>query len=361
MSNASPSVTINLDPLNPAQFFACCGLFELLSAGNKNVLANFEHDPRQPRRASFALHGIRSTDMAGMLAALKCASLVCNGFLAEEISELSDRMKSLELTKIIKEMKKQDADSDDSVDVKKLLVSIKEAIESFLRHERQSSNRSTVSLGFSKVANATRKILDGSLSLRKQRNSVIEVLEEVSQYVGAVTDGELPIQLGIEDILTLVLDWWLVPERSNKSDFKLWAGQQTTLKLVQDMLDADWDVSAERVLEHRLPMSGRFGLDPRSSWNALDFGSSPNTQNRDAYTYPATEMLAAVGLQGFRPSQQTRKGFLYSLWSSPLPLAVARAAAAGALPKADSYEFKFEVAKRSGSYSYFTFAQPLEE
>ena len=256
MSDASPFVTIKLDPQNPAQFFACCGLCELVSAGNESALACFECDPRQPRQARFNLQGVGAPRMSAAMSALKAA----------EVTAIAD-----------------------------------------------------------------------------------------------FAAGEAPVRLAVRGFGVLVLDWWLVPERNNKSDFKLWAGQQTTLKLVQDMLSADWDLSVEGVLDHRLPMSGRFGLDPRSAWNTLDFGSSPNTQNRDAYTYPATEMLAAVGLQGFRPSQQTRKGFLYSLWSSPLPLTVARAAAAGVLSKMGNYDFEFEVAKRSGAYSYFTFAQPLEE
>lgn len=261
MSDASPSVTIEIDPLNPAQFFACCGLFELLSAINMNALACFEQNPQRPRRASFKLHSIDASQLSAAMSALKEA----------EISASAD-----------------------------------------------------------------------------------------------FTGGEAPVQIAIRDIGIIVLDWWLSLERDKKSDLKLWAGNQTTQKLVQDMLTAEWGSDMTTALEYRLPMSGRFGLDPRSAWNTLDFGCSLNEEvkkrdGKNAYTYPATEMLAAIGLQGFRPRQQARKGFLYSLWSSPIPLTVARAAAAGALPKADNYEFEFEVAKRSGSYSYFTFAQPLEE
>ncbi len=253
MSDDSPSVTIDIDPLNPAQFFACCGLIELLSARNKGVLACFKHNPQHPRQARFKLYGTDASQLSATMSVLKEADVTAS-----------------------------------------------------------------------------------------------------ADFAG----GEAPVQVVIHEHGVLVLDWWLVPERSSKSGFKLWAGQQTTLKLVQDMLGADWDLSAEGVFEHRLPMSGRFGLDPRSSWNTLDFGSSPNTQNRDAYTYPATEMLAAIGLQGFRPRQQARKGFLYSLWSSPLPLTVARAAATGLLRVSGTRIFRFEVNKRSGSYSYLTFAQP---
>jgi len=149
------------------------------------------------------------------------------------------------------------------------------------------------------------------------------------------------------------------PERNIKSSFKLWAGQQKTIKLIEDMLTADWGSLDHTVLEHRLPMSGRFGLDPRSAWNTLDFGSSPNTQNREAYTYPATEMLAAVGLQGFRPRATGNRSFSYRFWDKPLSLIAARAAISGALPTIGSTGFAFKVKNRSGSYSNFTFAQPI--
>lgn len=257
MSNASPSVTINLDPLNPAQFFACCGLFELMARRSATMLAWFEHKPLTPRQAGFSLQGVDYSDLSDTLVALKTS---------------------------------------------------------------------------------------------------------IATPISAFSGGEAPVRLEMNGFGTIELDWWLKPERTEKSDIKLWAGRQTTLEnLVKPMLDALPTAVDVSIFDYRVPMSGRFGLDPRSAWNTLDHGSSPDAQNADVYTYPVAEMLAAIGLQGFRPRQQARKGFLYSLWSNPLPLTVARAAAAGALPKAGSYEFKFEVAKRSGSYSYFTFAQPLED
>jgi CRISPR-associated protein Csx14 len=247
------NLRFEIDPLNPAQFFACCGILELLSAKAPDVSANFTLEENQLRRASFILTGSDGTALADTLAALKNAKAVSeNGF----------------------------------------------------------------------------------------------------------NGGEAPVTLEIPETSKLTLDWWLVPERKYKSSFKLWAGQQTTLKLVRDMLDADWGDLGNDVLSFRLPMSGRFGLDPRSAWNALDFGSSPNTQNRDAFTYPVAEMLAAVGLQGFRPTAKGRRSFSYCLWELPLPLVPARAAAAGAL-SCGSREYAFNVEKRSGSYSCFTFAQPI--
>lgn len=257
MSDASSPVKIKLDPRNPAQFFACCGLFQLVARKSAVVLAWFEHNPHMPREADFSLHGIDYSNLSEILIALK--------------------------------------------------ISITTAIPNF-------------------------------------------------------TGDKAPVRLEMNGFATIELDWWLEPERTEKSDIKLWAGRQTTLEnLVKPMLDALPTAVDASILDFRVPMSGRFGLDPRSAWNTLDHGSSPDAQGVNVYTYPVAEMLAAVGLQGFRPRQQARKHFMYSLWSSPLPLTVARAAAAGALPIARNFEFEFEVAKRSGSYSYFTFAKPSEE
>lgn len=250
------SYPIEFDPLNPAQFLACCGMFELLASMNPDVLACFKRDSSHARRVCFQLYGV---DAAG----------------------LSDTISSL------------------------------------------------------KKANAT----------------------AIDDFSG----GEAPVKLDIPGMFPFTLDWWLLPERNKKSKFKLWAGNQKTLDLVKDMLYAEWGSLDNGLLEYRYPMSGRFGLDPRSAWNTLDFGSSPNTQSRDVYSYPAAEMLAAVGLQGFRPRSSGGRGFSYWLWTQPLPLVAARAAVSGALPDVDSRAFAFQVDKRSGSYSYFTFSQPIKE
>jgi CRISPR-associated protein Csx14 len=151
-------VRIEIDPLNPAQFFACCGILELLSERSPDVLARFAYQENQFRKVTFVLSGVGEVALTGMLTALR-------------------------------------------------------------------NSKAISTTGFS--------------------------------------GGEAPVDLEIPGTCNLTLDWWLVPERNIKSKFKLWAGQQTTLKLVQDMLGADWGNLGNDVLAFRLPMSGRFGLDPR--------------------------------------------------------------------------------------------------
>jgi CRISPR-associated protein Csx14 len=151
-------VRIEIDPLNPAQFFACCGILELLSERSPDVLARFAYQENQFRKVTFVLSGVGEVALTGMLTALR-------------------------------------------------------------------NSKAISTTGFN--------------------------------------GGEAPVALEIPGTCNLTLDWWLVPERNIKSKFKLWAGQQTTLKLVQDMLGADWGNLGNDVLAFRLPMSGRFGLDPR--------------------------------------------------------------------------------------------------
>lgn len=46
---------IQLDPCNPGQFYACCGLIELFDLGGAKTLSKFEVDWGTPRQASFVL------------------------------------------------------------------------------------------------------------------------------------------------------------------------------------------------------------------------------------------------------------------------------------------------------------------
>lgn len=245
-------VRIELDPQNPAQFFACCGVFEIAALHGERATASFLYDWQYPRQADFVLA------------------------------------------------------------------------------------HSSMTLG--EIVGIV-------------QNSAVSTPEE---------SGEAPVLLQFASKNSLLLNWWLEHDQSGKSRLKLWAGQQTTINLVKSMLAVLPDEADSAIFNtNKRPMSGRFGLDPRSAWNTLDFGSSINEQGRDAYTFPATEMLAAIGLQGFRPRNGMKQNtFSYHLWSLPLPIVAARAAVAGALPVAGQ-SFGFTKEKRSGAYACFSFANPI--
>src|SRR5262245_24128242 len=107
-------------------------------------------------------------------------------------------------------------------------------------------------------------------------------------------------------------------------------------------------------------MTGRFGFDPSASWQALDVGFSPDEQDVPVQTSPATEILAAIGLQRYRPAsvENKRRRFTYRVWADPLEIAVVPAAIAGAGRALAVYEFP--VVMRSSQYGSFGWAKLLE-
>jgi hypothetical protein len=157
---------------------------------------------------------------------------------------------------------------------------------------------------------------------------------------------------------SVTLDWWyetLGGKRkiSEKSAWKMYAGQQTVEKITTDMIAACATLRAQVVpvkalsglLAANTAMSGRFGFDPRSSRDALNVGYSPNDLQLPVPTYPFAELLVCFGVSSFFPSRtatagdldstrgwldrgEERSAFAYHLWSHPLPVAMARLAAA---------------------------------
>jgi len=170
-----------------------------------------------------------------------------------------------------------------------------------------------------------------------------------------------PIHLSAVDI---TLDWWINGIGEN-SPLKLWAGQQTSLIIVDRLQEALRQAMQDHSNIHSMglfniewPLRGRFGVDPRTAWTTLDVGFSPNEQHIKVATYPAVELLAAVGIQGFRPMQRENSSFQYTAWSAPLPVCVARPASAGLLPAGVVRTYRFRITSR-GSYRFFDYAAPI--
>jgi CRISPR-associated protein Csx14 len=150
------------------------------------------------------------------------------------------------------------------------------------------------------------------------------------------------------------LDWWLDVFRLKATALKGWAGQVTSARLFEELpCRVNTASTPLNLFLLACPTRSKFGVDPRSAWNSLDFGYSPNEQNQDATTFPAVEVLAAFGLQGFRPEIDARDAVRYCLWTKPLPRLPATLAAADGWEGLPAAEFEFSIAKR-GSYKYFT-------
>jgi CRISPR-associated protein Csx14 len=244
---------VRMDPLNPGQFFACCGLWELISLDKSGTLARFELEPQLPRVAKFIV--------------------------------------------------------DNSLDLRELLGRLRSAQPEFP---------------------------DGHIEA-KVRPAVIP-------YNGT----------------RMVLDWWLNEFRDKATKLKCWAGQVTTENLFSELLPLlDEDCSGEDLFERPHMTKSKFGVDPRSAWNPRDFGFSPDKHKRDVATFPGVEILAAIGLQGFRPNAQDRNTVAFCIWQAPISVSVARLAFHAPWNGLPHRRYAFSLYPR-GSYKYFTFARPQE-
>jgi CRISPR-associated protein Csb3 len=159
---------------------------------------------------------------------------------------------------------------------------------------------------------------------------------------------------------SLRLAWWLDELAGTQTRFKTWSAHNSAEGQIASLsrkIKVD-EITDGNLFHQCVGMTSRLGLDPRSSWNTLDTGFSPNDQQLSVDTYAATELLAAVGIETFRPSQ-ANDGYVYAIWSNPLPVIVARAAASGKLNIQGATRYRFEVDTR-GKFKFFTKAQLLE-
>jgi CRISPR-associated protein Csx14 len=142
----------------------------------------------------------------------------------------------------------------------------------------------------------------------------------------------------------------------NQTSFGIWSDLRLALTEQLPLLRGD---AAKNILAQRLPLTGRFGFDPGAAWNALDVGFSPNTQQMPVASSPATEMLAAIGIQRFRPVlSDDRKSFLYSTWGQPLLPAVAASAASSLALVPPAIRFRGHIVDR-GQYAALGYSKQL--
>jgi hypothetical protein len=66
-------IRIKLDPCNPGQFYACCGLIELLELAGARTLSRFYADSCRPRDAEFVVRCEDGLSLDAVLKAIKNA------------------------------------------------------------------------------------------------------------------------------------------------------------------------------------------------------------------------------------------------------------------------------------------------
>jgi CRISPR-associated protein Csx14 len=171
----------------------------------------------------------------------------------------------------------------------------------------------------------------------------------------------------------LVLDAWTriaalrgTAQVISNPPWNFWAGNQTSTK-IWSSLRAELVAQLRRwipsefncLFSQRLLQGGRFGFDPGPAWNALDVGFSLNEHGVEVESSPATELLAAVGLQRFRPlMNDDRDGFDYFTWHKAYSPPIAAAAMAGGVRDRHTVRYRATVTSR-GQYAALGFAFPL--
>jgi CRISPR-associated protein Csx14 len=159
----------------------------------------------------------------------------------------------------------------------------------------------------------------------------------------------------------LNLNWWLNETLTDKSPLKTWGGQQTPRRVLDELLRRlDFSKPFDELFNTAVYTKSRFGVDARSAWEALDAGYSPNDIAQNATTFPWVEVLAVIGLQGFRPAKQPREPYGYAAWNTRLPIATARAACAAPWPGLPAVRFEFETSFRGQGYKTFQFAKGID-
>ena len=145
--------------------------------------------------------------------------------------------------------------------------------------------------------------------------------------------------------VSIWMDFW--NHFDNRPKIKLFAGQESSMKLIRRWTNyfTKYDDSVNGLFdlaETDLPS----GFDTATSWNALDVGFSLNEQkmNNAMQVYPLIEFFAYMGVQTYS-WEKTKTEYHYRIWTTPLPITLSRAVAAGALTLPNLKCFKFSTEK----------------
>jgi CRISPR-associated protein Csb3 len=274
---------IQVNPLNPVEYLACCGVFEILSRFDADATSWWELEPEPHFRVE------SNVDEASLL---RCLTDTLANWSEWQTSE----------NKAVGDLITEDEEADEK-------VSEEQSEENDEANPDEENNESTrLNLTFHLNDQAEELKMDWWYeTLTPQKR--IKAKSAWKMYAGQQTAEKIS-----RDMATRAAQ--RVEERS--------------VARITDLIKLSAD------------MKGRFGFDPRSSRNALDTGYSPNDLNRPVATFLFAELLTAIAAQHFFPqrTQQTKgitssRGwiendvFQYALWKTPLPVALARMAASG--------------------------------
>lgn len=202
----------------------------------------------------------------------------------------------------------------------------------------------------------------------EKSNSSSDRREDSPTFPGSTPEKmALPILLRRGNRPPVMLCHWAEDEKAGLPAFKLYSGNRTgasiaramtagtwttgkkprnVTKGIAQLLEEDRDALCADPLNVLCPMKGSFNFDTRGAWTALDAGYSPNDQGDAVLASPVVEMLAAWGVEAFRPATVDQGHHVYrlTLWTDSLPTPLARAALGGAMGElAESRTFRFSL------------------
>lgn len=153
-------------------------------------------------------------------------------------------------------------------------------------------------------------------------------------------------------------------DASSRNSFKLFAGQQRSAVIAQQMiavLSKLWRNQRDKLIQDPFgvtaPLGGSsFKFDARKAWTAIDAGYSPDEQEHAVQASPVVELLAAIGLEHARPDEFETREVRYGVWQGLLPPTLARPALGGARVAAPVRIFRFTL-ELAGKNKVVTFAR----
>ncbi len=292
------TITLHVDPANPGQYFACCGLFELASRIAPEALAHFEQD-RTNKQWRFIISNSITPDG-------KALSL--QNLLTEIIN-----------AKITNANIGGNCDSAND--------------ESSDSYDNSEDDAKAPPLQFSPP-------FEFRLDWWENADSKTAALK-----VWAGSMDCLGIATAMQNAIRLVIA---------ESNFQENAqGILSTCRVVYEPISANSKTKKPKKKEP-------FYFDAKRGPNAdsRDVGFAPNDLSLETIASPTVELLCLVGLQRAIPSpaKQPRQ-FAYTLWTIPLPVSLLAAAVNGQIQGSTDYSYRFESWFRTSQKKHKAFLQ----
>jgi CRISPR-associated protein Csb3 len=167
---------------------------------------------------------------------------------------------------------------------------------------------------------------------------------KISDDKGKIRSALLPIRLSMGE-RELIVDSWTDFD-SGREVLQLWTATNGNSAFVRfSKLHTAYKAALSKCVASETdplnlpaPVAANFRLELRRNWTAINLGFSPDKIKKgsgcvpiELITYPAVELLAAIGLNHARPAMLKKLEWAYSVWRVPLPPSLARAAIGGGM------------------------------